>query len=107
MRRPGTVPVEVEGETVWIPDQAPLHERNVLLSPGWTFENLVALLNSQVFFWPGNADGPNASGRNHFRHYPSEGPAVLRVPTGEIIAANPDRPLPFSPYRLARRSREL
>jgi hypothetical protein len=32
---------------------------------------------------------------------------VLRVPTGEIIAANPDRPLPFSPYRLARRSREL
>jgi hypothetical protein len=49
-----------------------------------------------VFFWPGTADGPIAYGVRHFGRYAPEQPAILRIPTGSLIAANPDIELRFS-----------
>jgi len=45
--------VTVDGIQVHLRDQAPLHAGNVDLPANWSFEDLVELLNRQVFFWPG------------------------------------------------------
>ncbi len=69
-------------------DQQPLHKGNISLSPGFTFEDLLVLLNSQVFFWPGTPDGPIPYGRRHFQRYESEKPTLLRIPTVDLVATN-------------------
>ena len=57
-----------------IRDQAPLHAGNIQLDPGFSFAQLLDLLNAHVYFWSGDAAGPIAYGRRHFARYSSEMP---------------------------------
>lgn len=89
-RRPDMTPIAVGGRQVLIRDQAPLHPGNCLLQGGYSFEDLVELLNQFVYFWPGTAEGPNDYGKRHFARYAkSEDAVVLRIPTADLFAANP------------------
>lgn len=88
-RRREHVRVEVDGQTLWLRDQKPLHAGNVSFEPGWTFSDLVESLNRLVFFWPGTAAGPNDYGVRHFERYASEGPVLLRAPTAALFGENP------------------
>ncbi len=91
IRRPEMTPIAINGDTVLLRDQAPLHERNCSLHPGFTFEDLIELLNSFVYFWPGTSDGPIPAGRNHFARNArrEEDAAVLAIATPRLLEANP------------------
>jgi len=80
--------VHVEGEQIVIRDQAPLHRGNVGLEPEWEFEDLIAMLNRQVFFWPGGPLSPIAYGVRHFERYGSEDTRIIRVPLVDLVAVN-------------------
>jgi hypothetical protein len=95
-RRKAHVSLDVGSGCIELRDQAPLHEKNVALETGWAFGDLVALLNSLVFFWPGDETGPNRYGRRHFLRYKAERPVILRVETAAILSANPGLPPLFS-----------
>jgi hypothetical protein len=82
--------VTVYGESVHVRDQAPLHQGNMALDNGWTFEDFVAHLNGRVFFWPGSTAGPISYGVRHFARYEMDAPAILRIPTAVLFASNPD-----------------
>lgn len=89
-RRRGMTTVAVGDEAVIIRDQDPLHPGNCALTGGFSFDDLIELLNSFVYFWPGTPDGPNDYGRRHFARYAKIGDAiVLRIPTANLFAANP------------------
>ena len=81
-----------ERGSVLIRDQAPLYEGNVAFEPSWQMSELLRLLNSRVFFWPGNERGPIASGLNHFKRYAVEGPVIIRCPTASLLDANESLP---------------
>lgn len=71
--------------------QRPLHSGNVEFAPGFTFEQLLAPLNSLVYFWPGprvEEKGPIDYGWRHFRRYQAESPIILRTRTADLIAEN-------------------
>ena len=85
VRRPThRVVVAKEGE-VYVRDQAPLHEGNIALAEGFSYSDLIELINSFVFFWPGDHQGPSAYGRRHFARYRHEGPVILRIRTRDLI----------------------
>lgn len=84
----------VDGENVWIRDQAPLHAGNVGFQDGWSFEDLIRCLNEKVFFWPGTQGGPISYGVRHFQRYQAEGPALMRISSSHLLAANSK----LSPY---------
>jgi uncharacterized protein DUF7002 len=84
-RRRQHVNVVANGQTVRIRDQAPLHPGNVSFHDGFSFPDLVDLINSFVFFWPGSADGPTDYGKRHFLRYEDEEPVLLRVRTADLI----------------------
>ena len=88
LRRRGTTDININGETIRIRDQDPLHRGNIALLNGWTFEDLVSHLNDHVFLWPGKESGPNSYGQRHFERYVSEKPVVLRFRTLELFSAN-------------------
>ncbi|MCC5821892.1 MAG: hypothetical protein LAT64_01235 [Phycisphaerales bacterium] len=89
-RRRGMTGFAVGADKVIIRDQDPLHAGNCALTDGYSFEDLVELLNSFVYFWPGTAKGPNDYGRRHFARYAmAEDAVVIRVPTASLFAANP------------------
>lgn len=93
-RRPDHVSINVAGEQVSLRDQRPLHAGHLALEPGWSFEDLVAALNSRVYFWPGTAKGPNKVGESHWNRYLREEnppPVMLKIRTPEFLAANPER----------------
>jgi hypothetical protein len=94
-RRPSGERVTVDGAAVHVRDQAPLHAGNVALPPDWEFEDLVEMLNQQVFFWPGGERGPIDYGLRHFGTYADEKSAILRVPFRSIAGANPGNPPRF------------
>jgi hypothetical protein len=81
--------VTIDNDVVYIRDQKPLHKGNVDLRGGWTFECLVKELNSRVFFWPGDDDGPIPYGTRHFDTYVDSRPVILRVPTAAAFSNNP------------------
>ena len=88
VRRAEHVRLTVNGNAVHIRDQAPLHEKNMLLEDGWSFSRFVRHLNERVFFWPGGPSGPIAYGLRHFGRYTQERPALLRISTEALFAAN-------------------
>ena len=98
-RKQGRI-VCVDGQQVHIRDQKPLHLKNMKLTDGWTFEQWLEHLNSFVFFWPGNAQGPIKPGVAHFNRYADERPAprLIRIPTQDLLAANTNSPPRFSRY---------
>ena len=72
-------------------DQRPLHRGNIELAPDFSFEQLLVLLNSLVFFWPGprfEEKGPIDYGWRHFGRYKSESPVILRARTSDLLAEN-------------------
>lgn len=86
--RRGSKPIIFKGRTIIICDQDPLHERNVGLSRGYTFADLLRDLNRRVFFWPGTASGPIDSGIRHFGRYADQRPAILRVELESLCTQN-------------------
>ncbi len=99
MRRPEGRRIRVDGRTVHLRDQGPLHRGNAGLQDGWTFEDLVEYLNQHVFFWPGTVEGPNDYGQRHFARYQQltpDGLAILRIPTLSLIQPNLDKGPGFS-----------
>jgi hypothetical protein len=89
-RRRGMTAIAVGDEQVIIRDQDPLHPGSSALTEGFSFDDLVELLNSFVYFWPGTAKGPNDRGRSHFARYAkTEDAVVIRIPTASLFAANP------------------
>ena len=93
-RRPSSVTLEVNGETVVIRDNRPLRPASVKLLGGWSLSDWFRELNSRVFLWPGTEEGPIDRGRSHFERYASEGAVfTIRVPTLSLVAANPGRDL--------------
>lgn len=80
--------VTAGAEKICIRDQAPLYEGNVALNDGWSFSGLILSLNSRVFFWPGDSLKPIQYGLNHFARYAHESPAIIRIPTADILELN-------------------
>ncbi len=81
--------VTVNGRSVHIRDQAPLHAGNLALPNGCLFEDFLMHLNEHVFFWPGTQHGPIGYGRRHFERYANEDNVVLVLDTAAVFAANP------------------
>lgn len=82
--------VDWNGYAVWIRDQLPLNAKNIEFGNGWDLSRLLTHIDEHVFFWPGTERGPVDAGRNHFERYVHEQPALLRVGTADLIAANRD-----------------
>ena len=80
--------ISIGRDVIAIRDQAPLHEGNLSLPTGYTFEEFVESLNSRVFFWPGAAVGPISYGTRHFERYENEAPAILRLTFASLLSAN-------------------
>lgn len=97
-RRRGSKVLTVDGETVLLRDQDPLHEGNVALHADWKFGDYLEELNSRVFFWPGGANGPISPGQNHFARYADESPVILRVHAAELFEENGETEPEFARY---------
>lgn len=98
VRRRDSLVVAVNGDDIHVRDQAPLHAGNMRLKVGWKFEDFVHRLNQRVFFWPGGAGGPISYGVRHFGRYADDGPALLRIPTAALLAANVEMPPLFCKF---------
>jgi hypothetical protein len=72
-----------------IRDQAPLHEGNIRLADGFTFADLVELLNRHVFFWNGTDAGASDFGQRYYNRYRAEQPAMIRLPTSALLHSEP------------------
>lgn len=90
--------VHIDGCDIWLRDQAPLHEGNLVLCGGWSFSDLVETLNRRVFFWPGTESGPNEYGHRHLSRYLLERPVLIRVRTSELLDANSESSVEFCRY---------
>jgi hypothetical protein len=88
-KRPEMILLSVLNRQVRIRDQAPLYAGNCTFPQGFSFNDLIEILNSHVFFWPGTASSPIDYGIRHFERYESEGPVILRVSTDQLFASNP------------------
>ena len=93
-KRQEHLPIAANVGTAFIRDQRPLIEGAIAFEEGWDLARFVEHVNAHVFFWPGRLSGPIEAGLNHFERYRAEGPAILRLPTVSMIAAN----LRFSRY---------
>jgi hypothetical protein len=78
----------MDGRAITIRDQDRLHKGNMHVPNGFTFEDLVEILNGRVFFWPGAAGGPISYGVRHFERYQSENPVIIRVRSESLLGAN-------------------
>lgn len=72
---------------VW--DQVPLHRGNLELAAGFSYEDLIEMINKRIFFWSGTARGPIKYAISHFERYRAEYPVVLRVEFRSLLDANP------------------
>jgi hypothetical protein len=97
-RRLNHEPIEVDGSLVSLRDQKPLLSKHMDMTGGFKFEDFVGLLNTMVFFWPGDDEGPIRSGESHFAHYAAECPAILRCRFQSLISANSSAVPLFCPY---------
>lgn len=97
-RRSEMLTVQVDGEPVDLRDQRPLHRGNIELEGGWRFDDVLASLNSHVFFWPGSTDLPIPYGGRHFGRYRGEGCQVLVVNTRDLLEANRELSPSFCRY---------
>ncbi len=96
-RRPLSVTVQAREGLVIINDQAPLHANNMSLTPGFTFEDLLGLLNEHVFFWPGMETKLVDSGMSFLGRYNGSPRTLLRIPTTELFERYP-RDIRFCRY---------
>lgn len=66
-KRPKSVQIALKGLSISLRDQEPLHAGNIELQHGWTFSDVVEMLNKHVYFWPGTASGPHRLWRSSLR----------------------------------------
>jgi hypothetical protein len=97
-RRAKAIPMIVDGETVVITDQSALIFENVALASNWIEEDLITHLNEHVFFWPGGSNAPVKAGIRFHKHYEEEQPAIIRVPTADLLACNHSQKPLFCPF---------
>ena len=99
-KRSSSLRLALNGHSFSLRDQEPLHAGNMDLQQGWTFGDVIEMLNRHVFFWPGNASGPIDYGVRHFSRYEDIGErlVVLRVPTLDLVTANHSCPPKFCRY---------
>jgi hypothetical protein len=90
--RSAEVIVKTDQHVIALRDQLALRQGHVELTGGWYRRDLIAALNSRVFFWPGDQNGPNGYGRHFFDAYRRRGhkPTMLRVHFFDLLKANPD-----------------
>jgi hypothetical protein len=98
VRRTDEVTIETSVGRVVLKDQRPLIAANVRLAAGWSLADFVAYLNSYVYFWPGRDRGPIGPGQRLLDHYESDGPVVLRIPTGDLFGVNAAIVPEFCPF---------
>jgi hypothetical protein len=86
------------GHEIWLQTQRQLHKGNIALDDGFTFENLLSLLNSKIFFWPGTSSGPIPCGLRHLKgnDWPSAA-VLLRVRTQKMLESA-NSPVEFCAY---------
>ncbi len=84
-KRPAHQVIEVRGKQRLLRDQQPLYAGNIEFEDSHKFEDVVAMLNRYVFFWPGKEDGPSDYGVRHFQRYQSERPVVIRIRTKDAL----------------------
>ncbi len=58
------------------------------LKGGWQLVNLIDVLNSLVFFWPGKFDKPIDYGVRHYNRYAEENPKIIRMKSADLFSAN-------------------
>jgi hypothetical protein len=87
--RRGSIAVVVEGRTIVLRDQKPLHKGNIRLPNGFRFEDFVESLNQRIFFWPGTSKTAILYGIRHFEHYEHEKPVLLRIKFQSLLDSNP------------------
>jgi hypothetical protein len=87
-RRTETVALRTRSDEVLLRDQAPLHAGSIEFEGGWDLDRLVHELNRRVFFWAGRENCMGKYGKNHFRRYESERPAILRVRFDDLMSSN-------------------
>ena len=92
-RRATSVAIEVNGEVVVIRDNRPLRLKSLRLAEGWSLADWLKELNSRVFLWPGNRQGPIPRGRAHLMSGDSRLAVVIRMSLTSLVAANRDREL--------------
>jgi hypothetical protein len=97
-RRRTTLAITISGQRILLRDQAPLNERNIKFTGGWTLGDLVEYLNRHVFFWPSNASGPNDYGVRHYQHYATVNPIMIRVAFDSLSDHNHGQIPFFSKY---------
>ena len=81
--------ITIEKTIIVVRDQAPLHEGNMKLPPGFSYEDLIESINNRIFFWPGSERGPISYGVRHFERYRAERPVILRLNFKSLLEANP------------------
>lgn len=92
--RLGALTVVVGNLRVEVRDQLPLRSSHIRYEGGYSFADVLADLNSRVFFWPGAEARPIGYGISHYQHYSSRGEAlVLRCALVDLLAANAGREL--------------
>ena len=84
-RRTENLSVEIESHEVLLRNQIPLNPDLLDLGNAHTLEEYVMCLNSYVFFWPGNADGPRDDALRMFERTNALGAVSLRVPTHSLL----------------------
>jgi len=98
MRRRNHEVITIKEDVIRLRDQAPLREGNAAFLVGYTFGDFKEDLNSRVFFWPGNYDGPIPYGIRHFERYRDERPVIIRTSVESMMKANPDTEPQFCVY---------
>jgi hypothetical protein len=93
-RRETTICVPTPEGLVRLKDQRPLAPGALEVEPGFTLGDVVEMINTRVFFWPGRGAVPIGAGRAHAESY--AGQITLRVSFADLLAVNVERELTFS-----------
>jgi len=84
--------------TTLLRDQSPLHQGNIALVGGYTYDDVIEQINRWIFFWPGTAEGPISYGVRHFERYREENPVILRMNIRSLLGSNPEVQPKFCRY---------
>ena len=92
-------PIRTGHGHAWLQTQRPLHAGNIDFRDSYSLEDVVRMLNSRVFFWPGSEAGPIDYGTRHrdANKWPSAA-AMLRMRTADVFRLAVSNPPQFCQY---------
>ena len=102
--RRGMEEVARGGRTLLITDQRPLALGAIAWEDGWNAARWLRRLDSLVFFWPGDAEGPKGYAKAHGAKYErgaaagGAAPVLLRASFADVLSMNPQLPPLFCRY---------